>query len=92
MSTAGALIFGVACVFYILAWKYIRQLLREVNAKMLEKRVSLLRWHKGWKTHKQLFPESSVRLRVAACIGLTVALGLCAFCIEVRNRYLLIHR
>jgi len=92
MSATGAVIFGVAFVFYILAWKYIRQLLREVNARMTENRVSIWGWHKGWRMHRQFFPESSVRLRIAAYIALTVGFGLFAFCIEARSRYLLMRR
>ena len=83
MSTTSAIIFSAACVFYLLAWRYIRQLLRDVNARATGKKVSIWRWHRGWKIHKQFFPESSVRLRVFTCIALTVGLGLVAFCIEV---------
>jgi hypothetical protein len=90
MSTAPTIIFGVAAVFYLLAWHYIRQLVREVNAKATDKTVSVWRWHKGWRMHGQLFPTSSVRLRVVACIALTVGLGLAAFCMEVRTSF--IHR
>jgi uncharacterized membrane protein len=86
MSTASAIIFSVALVFYILAWKYIVQMMHEVNANAIGKRVSLWRWEKGWKIHKQSFPASPVRLRVATCIALTACLGLIAFCIEVHNK------
>jgi hypothetical protein len=90
MSTAFAIIFSVALVFYVLAWKYIIQMVREVNANAIGKRVSLWRWQKGWKIHKQSFPASPVRLRLAASIVLTACLGLVAFCIEVHNK--IVHR
>ena len=87
MSTTSAVIFGVAGVFYILTWKYIRQLLSDVNAKATGNKVSVWRWHKGWRTHRQLFPASSVRLRIGTCIALTVGLGLVAFGVEVARLY-----
>ena len=85
MSTISIIMFGVALVFYALTWKYIRQLVRDVNAKAMENRVSIWRWHQGWRIHSQFFPTSSVRPRLVACIALTVGLGLVAFCIEARN-------
>ena len=90
MSTTSAIIFSVALVFYLFSWNYIRQLVREVNATMTGNKVSIWRWHKGWRKHSELFPASSVRLRIVACIALTVGLGLVAFCIAARN--LFIHR
>jgi hypothetical protein len=90
MSTTAAIIFCVALVFYILTWKCILQMVREVNANAIGNKVSVWRWHKGWRIHKQSFPTSSVRLRLAACIALTAGLGLVAFCIELQNK--LIHR
>ena len=90
MSTTSAIIFSVAFVPYIFAWKYIRQLVRDVNARATGNRVSIWRWHKGWRMHSQFFPMSSVRLCIVTCIALTAGLGLVAFCIEARN--LLVHR
>jgi hypothetical protein len=90
MSTTSIIIFSVALVFYLLIWKYIRQLVREVNETANGERVSIWWWHKGWGRHRQLYTTSSVRLRIAICIALTVGLGLAAFCIEVRN--MIIHR
>jgi hypothetical protein len=90
MSPTSIIIFVVALVFYVLTWKYIRQMVRDVNAKTTANRVSIWRWHKGWRMHSQFFPTSSVRPRIVACIALTVGLGLVAFCIEARN--LFIHR
>jgi hypothetical protein len=90
MSTTSTIIFVVALVFYVLTWKFIRRLVRDVNARTTGNRVSIWGWHKGWRMHSQLFPTSSVRPRLVACIALTVGLGLVAFCIEARN--LFIHR
>jgi hypothetical protein len=87
MSTISAVIFSVALVFYALTWKYIRQLVRDVNANATESSVSIWRWHKGWRMHSQFFPRSSVRVRLVVCIALTVGLGLVAFCIEARNMF-----
>jgi hypothetical protein len=87
MSTISTVIFCVALIFYALTWKYIRQLVREVNAKVTEDRVSMWRWHNGWQMHSQLFPTSPVRPRLVACIALTVGLGLVAFSIEARNMF-----
>jgi hypothetical protein len=87
MSTTAAVIFCLALVFYVLTWKYIRQFVRDVNAKATENRVSIWGWHKGWRIHSQFFPTSSVRSRLVACIALTVGLGLVAFCIEARNMF-----
>ena len=85
MSTISIVMFGVALVFYALTWKYIRQLVRDVNAKAMENRVSIWRWPQGWRIHSHFFPTSSVRPRLVAFIALTVGLGLVAFCIEARN-------
>jgi hypothetical protein len=85
MSTTSAIIFGVAFVFYLCSWTYIRQLVREVKATQTGNSVSIWRWHKGWKRHRELFPTGSVRLRIIACIALTVGLGLVAFGIEARS-------
>jgi hypothetical protein len=90
MSTTAAIIFSVALVPYVLAWKYIRQLVRDVNARATGNRVSIWWWHEGWRLHSQFFPTSSVRLCIVACIALTAGLGLVAFCIEAQN--LLFHR
>jgi hypothetical protein len=90
MSNTSTIIFGVASVFYILAWKYIRQLVRDVNSKVTGNRISIWRWQKGWRMHRQFFPMSAVRRRIVTFIALTVGLGLVAFCINTRN--MLIHR
>jgi hypothetical protein len=90
MSTTSTIILGVALVFYVLTWKYIRQLVRDVNARATGNSVSIWRWQKAWRMHSQLFPKSSVRPRLVACFALTVGLGLVSFCIEARN--LFIHR
>jgi hypothetical protein len=47
MSTASTIIFSVAMVFYLLTWKYIRQLVRDVNETANGERVSIWWWHKG---------------------------------------------
>jgi hypothetical protein len=90
MSTTSAAIFSVALIFYILKWKYIAQMLRQVNAIAIGKKVSFWRWQKGWSIHKLSFPASPVRLRIAACIVMTTCLILVALCIEVYNKS--IHR
>jgi hypothetical protein len=90
MSTTAAIFFSLALVPYIFAWKYIRQLVRDVNVRATTNRVSIWWWQKGWRMHSQFFPASSVRLRIVACIALTVGLGLVALLIEARN--LNIHR
>ena len=81
------IIFAVPAVFYVLAWVYIRQLVRDVNSAATDSRVSLWKWHRGWKRHRTLFPASVVRKRISGCIGLTVALGLIAFGIEARHLF-----
>jgi hypothetical protein len=86
MSTTPAIIFSIALVFYVLTWKYILQMVREVNTNAIGNKVSIWRWQKGWRIHKQAFPASPVRQRLAACITLTAGLGLVAFCIEVQNK------
>jgi hypothetical protein len=88
MATTPAIIFSVAFVFYILTWKYILQMVREVNANAIGNKVSIWRWQKGWRRHKQSFPASSVRQRLAGCIALTAVLGLVAFGIEVQDKFL----
>jgi hypothetical protein len=90
MPTTSVTIFSVALIFYILKWKYIAQNLREVNANAIGEKVSLWRWQKGWRIHKQSFPASPVCVRIAACIVLTACLILVAFYIEVHNKF--IHR
>ena len=87
MATTSAILFSVTFAFYILAWKFIFQMVREVNASAIGSKVSMWRWEKGWRIHKRSFPTSSVRQRLAVCIALTVALGLMAFGIEVHNKF-----
>ena len=90
MSTTSVIIVSAELVPYILAWKYIRHLVRDVNARGAANKVSIWRWHEGWRMHSQFFPASSVRLCIVTCIVLSAALGLVAVWIEVRN--FLIHR
>ena len=85
MSTPSLILFAIALVFYLLTWKYIRQLVREVNRDPTVQRVSIWSWHKGWKVHRRIFPTSSVRTRLLTTIAVTVGLALIAFCIEARN-------
>lgn len=88
MPIAAGFIFALAFVPYVLAWKYILQLIRDVNSRSIGEKVSVWRWQKGWKIHRQYFPLSSVRRRIASCIAFTLVLGLTAFCIAVRNAML----
>ena len=85
MPVSSRILFGVAAVFYGLSWVYIRQLVNQVNADSATKLVSLWRWHRGWGRHRDLFPGSPVRKRIVATIGFTVAFGLAAFVITVRE-------
>jgi hypothetical protein len=85
MPTSVAVIFSVALVPYILSWKYILQLIRDVNLKTTGKKISIWSWHKGWRIHREFFPASSIRRSIVYCIGLSVGLGLAAFCVEVRS-------
>ena len=85
MSTVSLIFFGVAFISYLVTWRYILQLVREVNRNSAVHRVSMWWWHKAWKVHKTLFPASSVRVRLLTCMVVTVGLGLIAFCIEARN-------
>jgi hypothetical protein len=87
MATSSAILFSVAIAFYILAWKYIHQMVREVNANAVGSKVSMWRWEKGWRIHKQSFPSSLVRRRLAACMALTAVFGLVAFSIEVHSKF-----
>jgi len=84
MTTPSVIIFCIAAIFYVLAWVYIRQLLRDVNSDPTGQHISLWRWHKGWSRHRSLFPNSPVRQRLVGCIALTATLGLIAFAIEAR--------
>lgn len=88
MPISAVIIFSVALVPYLYTWKYILQLIREVNLRTNGKKVSVWNWNKGWKTHRQLFPESLVRRNIISCIALAVGLGLVAFCIGVRDSLL----
>ncbi len=88
MSTIAATIFSIALVPYILTWHYINQLVKDVNSTEHPKKISVWRWHKGWRLHAQFFPVSSVRLRLVLCIALTTVLGLAALAIEARNLFL----
>jgi hypothetical protein len=90
MPLSVVIIFWVALVPYIFAWKYILQLIREVNLRTSGKKMSVWNWNKGWSTHSQLFPTSLVRRRIVSCIALAVGLGLVAFCIGARD--MLLHR
>ena len=85
MPISSRILFGVAAVFYGLSWVYIRQLVSQVNGDSAIKSLSLLRWYRGWKRHRDLFPGSPVRKRIVGAIALTVALGLAAFVIAARE-------
>jgi hypothetical protein len=86
ISTAVIVVFVLALVPYILAWKFILQLVREVNSRSAGNKVSIWWWHRrGWKMHRQFFPTSPVRGRIVTCIALAVGIGLLAFSIATRN-------
>jgi hypothetical protein len=87
MTTPSIIIFSVAAVFYVMAWVYIRRLVRDVNASPGQKPVSLWWWLSGWKPHRTLYPASGVRKRVLGCISAAVALGLVVFVIEARHMF-----
>jgi hypothetical protein len=57
ISTAVSIVFIAASVPYILAWKFIFQLIQDVNLRSTENNVSVWEWHKGWKVHRQFFPN-----------------------------------
>jgi hypothetical protein len=80
--------FCVAAIFYVVAWIYIRQLVRDVNSEPTGQYISLWRWHKGWSRHRALFPKSAVRQRLVDCMALTVTFALIAFAIEARQMLL----
>ena len=84
MALSSAIFFSVAFVFYLVTWVYIRQLVRDVNGDATGPHVSIWRWIKAWCRHRLLFPTSSVRKRLATCIGLTVIFGLIGFVIQAR--------
>jgi hypothetical protein len=88
MTTPSVIFFCIAAIFYVVAWVYIRQLVRDVNSKPTEQRISLWRWHKGWSRHRALFPNSVVRQRLVGCMALTVTFALIAFAIEARQMLL----
>jgi hypothetical protein len=88
MPTSAAVVFTFALVPYVLAWKYILQLIRDVNSRTTGKKVSIWSWHKGWGIHRVFFPTSSVRRYIVYCMGLTIGLGLAAFCIGARSMLL----
>ncbi len=92
MSTPSLILFGIAFLFYLLTWKYICQIVREVNADSTSPGVSMWKWHRGWRIHRQLFPASLVRLRLVGCVIATVGLGLLAFCIEASNLVTRLHQ
>jgi hypothetical protein len=48
-------------------------------------RVSTLRWLEGWKAHRMLFPDSSVRFRLVVSLAVTIGFALVAFFIEARH-------
>ena len=85
MSTWSVISFSVAAVFYVLACRYVVQLMRDVNEKRPGNKVSIWTWRRGWKPHREFFPHSPVRSRIVAYIALSVGFGLVAFCNEVRH-------
>jgi len=84
MTMPSIILFCIAAIFYVLAWVYIRQLVRDVNGESAGQQISVWRWQKGWSRHRTLFPNSPVRQRIVGCVALTVTLGLLAFAIESR--------
>ena len=87
MTTPSLVLACIAIVFYLLTWKYILQLVHEVNHGSTVHRVSWWWWHRGWRTHKALFPTSPVRKRLVTCIAATVGFGLVVFVVEARNLF-----
>ena len=88
MTIPALVIFGIAGVFYILTWAYIRRFLRDVNTGVRAPHVSVWNWNKGWRWHKAQFPHSPLRTRILACIGATLLFGLVAFVIQARHMFL----
>ena len=84
MTTPSVIFFSIAAIFYVLAWVYIRQLVRDVNSEPTGQHISVWRWHNGWSRHRALFPNSPVRQRLVGCMALTVTLARIAFAIEAR--------
>jgi hypothetical protein len=88
MTMPSVIFFSIAAIFYVMAWVYIRRLVRDVNSEPTGQHISLWQWHKGWSRHRALFPNSAVRQRLVGCMALTVTFGLIAFAVEVRRMLL----
>lgn len=89
MEPIGYVLFAVAVVFYVRTWKYIHQLVKEVNQRQPELRFTTLGWwrhrYEPWRLHSRLFPSSSVRKQIAWNIAFTVAFMLGVVLVQVRS-------
>jgi hypothetical protein len=88
MTMLSVIFVCIAAIFYVVAWVYIRRLVRDVNSEPNGQHIPIWRWHKGWSRHRALFPNSAVRQRLVGCMALTVIFALIAFGIEAHQMLL----
>jgi|SRR3954452_19785524 hypothetical protein len=92
MEPTGIVLFAVAAIFYVRSWKYIHQLVEEVNEQNPERRYSTLNWlalwrgsrYEPWRLHSKLYPSSSVRKQIGWSIALTLTFWVGLILVEVR--------
>jgi hypothetical protein len=88
MQLTGFVLFAVAAVFYVRTWKYIHQLIEEVNQKNPERRYSTLGWwshrFEPWRLHSQFYPSSSVRKQIGWNIALMLTFWFVMMLVFVR--------
>ena len=89
MEPIAYLLFAVAAIFYVRTWKYIHQLVKEVNQQHPERQYSTLGWwrhrYEPWRLHSQFYPSSSVRKQIGWNIVLTVRFMLGVMLVQVRS-------
>jgi hypothetical protein len=89
MEPVRYVLFAIAAVFYVLAWKNIHTLVHEVNRGQPERHFTTVGWwrhrYEAWHLHAQLYPSSVVRKRIAWSLLLTVAFMLGVMLVMVRQ-------
>jgi hypothetical protein len=88
MPPTGWILSVFVAVFYFRTWKYIHQLVKEVNQQQPERRFTTLSWwrpREAWRVHSQLYPSSGVRKQIAWNIALSVVFALGVMFVQWRS-------
>jgi hypothetical protein len=80
-------LFGIAVVFYLRAWKYIRTLVTEVNRDCPDEQFTTLRWTKhrfeAWRLHSRVYPSSPIRKQIVLSMSLTILFMIAVMLVQI---------